>query len=111
MVSRTYTTGDLRLTDTTYIPPKNWRHKSISTDQTTTPRNYSFGGTTATYTSISYTVITRLSKEELKKQLKRIMDKWCIDSWTQTITLPSSPKLPPKSFRGIRLEGRGWASI
>jgi hypothetical protein len=116
-MSPSYPTGDLNISDTTFIPPKCWAFKTVSTHDSTAASStlsnsgYSFRSGTETHVTYTTSVTTCRTEEEIKKLMKRMMDRWCIDSWNNYIPYYAQPKLQPINLRGVRLDGRGWANL
>lgn len=47
---------------------------------------------------------------QLKKSLKKLMDKMSKEGWIEHADHYVTPKLPSIKLRAVRLDGRGWAS-
>ena len=60
--------------------------------------------------SYTISIVSKPTEHEIKKQLKKMMDKLCMDGWVHHMVIYHQPKLPDISLRGTRLDGRGWAN-
>lgn len=65
---------------------------------------------TFTYTSYRNNIDYRELEIQLKKSLKKLMDKMSKEGWIEHIDHYITPKLPSMKLRAVRLDGRGWAS-
>lgn len=96
---------------TLYTPRVRYSISTTSSAYDNTPTNYTGTYDTGAYDSYTVCIVSKPTEAEIKKRIKKMMDRWCIDSWTQHVFYKPVPKLQPISLRGVRLDGRGWANL
>jgi len=94
----------------TCSPRVRYTVSTTSSNWDNTPTNYT--GTCDSWGDhYTVSIVSKPTEAQIKKQIKKMMDRWCIDSWTQHVFYRPAPKLQPISLRGVRLDGRGWANL
>ena len=92
--------------DCTYIGTQNWCDGTTSATSATSTTTSSYECTYSTSYVFDYE-----TGKKIKKLIKKMTDEMCKIGWTQPkLYYYQYPQVVPVNLRGVRTDGRGWAT-